>query len=143
MKGPLVVLTLGTLVITGLVQGGEGKKDKAALQGTWSATVKDKKFVLELKGDKFTATIDENEVYKGTFKIDPSQSPKHIDFTIKEGDKWVNQTSLGLYELKGDKLKWCANEPGKDQRPTEFADKMGDERLLLVVLERQKKKKKD
>ena len=140
MKGLLVAVSLGTILAGGLVRGGDSKKDKAALQGTWTATVKDKKFVLEFKGDKFTATIDENEVYKGTFKIDPSQKPKHIDFTIKEGDKWVNETSRGLYELKGNKLKWCANEPGKDQRPTEFADKMGDDRLLLVVLERKKKK---
>ena len=137
MKGLLVLLTLGTLMATGLVQGGEGKKDKAAMQGTWTATVKDKKFVLQFKGDKFTATIDDNEVYKGTFKIDPSQKPKHIDMTVKEGDKFVNMKSVGIYELKGDTLKWAANEPGKDQRPDEFADKEG---MLYVVLERQKKK---
>src|SRR5947209_2159895 len=107
MKRLLVVLTLGTLIATGLVRGGEGKKDSAALQGTWHATKDDKKIVLHFKGDKFTATIDENEKYKGTFKLDPSKKPKHIDMTVKEGDKFVNMTSLGIYELKGDKMKWC------------------------------------
>ncbi len=135
MKGLLVILTLGSLIATGLVRGGEGKKDTAALQGTWTATKGDKKIVLQFKGDKFTAAIDE-EKYKGTFKIDPSKKPRHIDMRVKEGEKFVNMTSLGIYELKGDTLKWCANEPGKDQRPSEFVDTEGH---LYVVLQKKKK----
>jgi uncharacterized protein (TIGR03067 family) len=137
MKGLLAILSLGALLASGLVQGGESKKDLAALQGTWHATKGDKKIVLHFKGDKFTATIDEEGKFKGTFKIDPSKKPKHIDMTVKEGEKFANMTSVGIYELKGDTLKWCANEPGKDQRPSEFADAEGH---LYVVMQRAKKK---
>jgi uncharacterized protein (TIGR03067 family) len=136
MKGLLVALSLGTLIATGFARGGDSKKDSVGLQGSWKATLGEKELVLRFKGDKFHVTIgDEN--YKGTFKLDPSKKPKHINMTVKEGDKFVKMTSLGIYELKGNTLKWAANEPGKDQRPDEFAEREG---MLYVVLERQKKK---
>lgn len=136
MKGLLVIFSLGMLIATGLVRGGDAKKDSAGLQGTWNATLGDKKVVVKFKGDKFHVTIDD-ENYKGTFKLDPTKKPKQINMTVKEGDKFVKMTSLGIYELKGNTLKWAANEPGKDQRPDEFAEREG---MLYVVLERQKKK---
>lgn len=138
MRGLLVVCSLGAFIATGLVQAGDAKKDQARLQGTWKATFEDKKLVLTLKDNTFTFTMGD-EKYLGTFKIDPSKKPKHINMTVKKGDKFVDKTSLGIYELKGDTLKWAANEPGKDVRPDEFAEREG---MLYVVLDRQKKKEK-
>jgi hypothetical protein len=45
---------------------------------------------------------------------------------------------LGIYALDGDRFKWCANEPGKDERPQEFqtAEKS---RYLFIVFQRAKK----
>ncbi|HMF16726.1 MAG TPA: TIGR03067 domain-containing protein [Gemmataceae bacterium] len=137
MKDLLVLLSVGTFLATGLVRGGDAKKDTAGLQGTWKADLGEKKLVVTFKGNKFHVQIgDEN--YKGSFKIDPTKKPKHIDMTVKEGDKFVKMTSVGIYELKGDTLKWAANEPGKDVRPDEFAEREG---MLYAVLARQKKKK--
>jgi uncharacterized protein (TIGR03067 family) len=138
MRGLLVVCCFGAFIATGLVQAGDAKKDSARLQGTWKASFEDKKLVLTIKGDQFTFTMGD-EKYQGTFKLDPSKKPKHIDMTVKKGDKFVNKTSVGIYELKGNTLKWAANEPGKDQRPDEFRETEG---MLYVVLDRQKKKEK-
>jgi len=138
MRGLLVVCSFGAFIATGLVQAGDAKKDQQGLQGTWKATFDDKKLLLTFKGDTFTFTMGDDK-YQGTFKVDPSKKPKHINMTVKKGDKFVDKTSLGIYELKGNTLKWAANEPGKDVRPDEFRETEG---MLYVVLDRQKKKEK-
>jgi uncharacterized protein (TIGR03067 family) len=136
MKGLLVVLSLGMFLATSLVQGGDAKKDRAGLQGRWEGSFEEQKLTLTIKGDNFTFTMGDKK-YQGTFKLDPSKKPKHIDMTVKKGEKFVDKTSLGIYELKGDTLKWAANEPGKDVRPDEFAEREG---MLYVVMEKKKKK---
>jgi len=48
MKGLLVVLSVGTLLATGLVRGGDAKKDTAGLQGTWKADLGEKNSMSRL-----------------------------------------------------------------------------------------------
>jgi len=130
MRGLLVFCSFGAFIATGLVQAGDAKKDQAGLQGTWKATFEDKKLVLTLKGNTFTFTMgDEN--YQGTFKIDPSKKPKHINMTVKKGDKFVDKTSLGIYELTGDTLKVCYSV-APNPRPTDFTSGPKSGRALVV-----------
>ncbi len=123
----------------------EGKKEagKADLDGTWmvESVVKGseklpaeltKTIKLIIKGDTFTLHLP-GETKKGTFKTDPSKKPATIDLTAD------NETGLGIYELKGDLLKLCACEPGKD-RPKEFN---GDGDQVFVTLKRAKAEKKE
>lgn len=139
MRTRAIILTVGVFVIAGLSWGGDVDKARKALQGTWVAVTKDdKKIELTFKGDKFIGVIGD-ETYKGTYKIDPTKKPKTIDMTVKEGNKYQGDTSLGIYKVKGDKLTWCANEPGKENRPKEFKEEQGDQKFLLIVLERKKK----
>ena len=58
--------------------------------------------------------------------------------TVKEGDKYVGMTALCIYEIKDDKLKWCANEPGKDTRPQAFPENEGQGEHLYLVFKRAK-----
>jgi uncharacterized protein (TIGR03067 family) len=68
---------------------------------------------------------------EGIYHLDPTKSPRQIDFTIL-GE--IKRTGLGIYQLDGDTLKVCLSiDPAKvDQRPNEFATKEGEMRVLLT-----------
>ena len=78
---------------------------------------------MKFTGNKFAFTIDDKETHSGTFKLNPAATPKEIDMMVAETpkDDFKGKTSLAIYELDGDTLKWCANAPGKDARPKEFS----------------------
>jgi uncharacterized protein (TIGR03067 family) len=123
------------------------KADKDKLHGTWQAVSgqrdgrpddKVKEHHLTLSGEGFSIKEGDKVVLKGMFKVDATKKPKALDFTIDEGPEALKgKTALGIYELNGDDLKWCAAEPGSSERPTEFAAKAGT-RHLLVVFKREK-----
>jgi uncharacterized protein (TIGR03067 family) len=148
LKAPaLLIIAVLLAGFSYLASAGEGKekggKDRKALQGTWKGAVGDKKAQLTFDGDKFTLMMGDSSA-SGTFKIDPGQKPKHIDMTVTKGSdehtkKYEGKTSKGLYELDGNKLKWLANEPGKDDRPAAFPAKGEDPKGLYLVMEREKK----
>jgi uncharacterized protein (TIGR03067 family) len=125
--------TLGIFLAATVATGGDTKSELAKLQGKWNVELDGKKVDFQFTKDAFTFTID-GKVFKGTFKIDPSKKPKQMDLTIKEGEMYVDKTALATYEVDGEKLKWCANEPGKDGRATEFPEKEGGggQHLYLV-----------
>jgi uncharacterized protein (TIGR03067 family) len=82
---------------------------------------------------------------KDRFKVDSSKKPKTIDMKVKEGSKvkegpddHEGETARGIYQLEGDELTWCVNEPGSDNRPKEFATKEGT-KTVLFKLKREKK----
>ena len=70
---------------------------------------------LILKGKEFTTTVGGNTT-TGTFKIDPTASPKTIDITFADGPGKDN-TQKGIYELDGDTQKICWAAPGSPGRP--------------------------
>ncbi len=123
------------------------KKDKAQLQGEWTMVsgerdgqafsadfMKDSKRVA--KEDEVTVTIQGQLFMKAKFTIDPSKNPKTIDYAVS-GGRYAGSTQLGIYELDGDKVKYCFSSPDKE-RPTDFTTKPDDGRTLSVW---QRKKK--
>jgi uncharacterized protein (TIGR03067 family) len=129
----------------GLTWAGDAKdKGAKALQGAWKAieggkdgttlTFTADKFVLQFKDDSAT----------GTFKVDASKNPKTIDMhitggTAKVAEKYKGKISLGIFAIEGNKLKWCAGEPGSDDRPTAFPTKDSKTKSLYIIFEREKK----
>ena len=101
--------------------------------------VKNMRFVI--KDDKLTVrpTNVEGVERKKTFKLDPSKTPKEIDFTSLDGQE-KDMTAACIYKLEKDKLTVCMpyyKDPSK--RPKEF--KAGaDDGLMLITLERVKAK---
>jgi uncharacterized protein (TIGR03067 family) len=85
---------------------------------------------LILKGKEFTSTVRGTTTH-GTFKINPTASPKTIDITFTDGPGKDN-TQKGIYELDGDSQKICWSAPGKP-RPTEFEAKPKSGRMLQVL----------
>jgi len=62
-----------------------------------------------------------------------------MEFTMASKEKFNGKTAVGIYDLDGDTLKWCTNEPGGTERPKEFSSE-ADNKHLLVTLKREKSK---
>jgi uncharacterized protein (TIGR03067 family) len=124
------------------------KTDRDRLQGVWKAVGLEvsgkKQDASELAamrvlfvGDQFkmvpSGFADHEE---GTFKIDATKSPPHIDITLR------GETMQAIYRLEGDKLTICGSEPGaKLGRPTQF--RTADSKVGMIVLERAKNERPD
>lgn len=112
-------------------------EDSKKLQGAWTLTelvvggakVPDKelagmKFVFE--ANKLTIVppaADTGVVDKRAFtiKLDPSKKPAQVEITALDGEH-KGAVSPGIYELKGDTLRWCqSDDPKSKERPKEFA----------------------
>ena len=65
--------------------------------------------------------------HSGSFKLDPTKNPKHIDIHMKGGEP-----NVGIYMLDGDRLRIYA-VPGAD-RPSKFPEASPG----LMVLRRKK-----
>lgn len=104
------------------------------LAGTWEiiavqppGSVKEAE-QLVFRTDRSYAALDavSSELWAGTFDIDPTKMPKVLDHRSNESQK-TGGDALGIYELDGDKLKFCCvvgtwqekRWTGKP-RPTEF-----------------------
>jgi uncharacterized protein (TIGR03067 family) len=136
------------LVVGLLLAADDAKKDKEQLQGSWQAVSAEqggkaqedaKEHLLIFDGDTFTIKYGDQLFLKGTFTVDPSQSPKAIDMKITETrrEEHKGKEVHGIYELDKGTLKWCTAEPGDKDRPKAFASKEGTKHLL-VTLEKKK-----
>jgi uncharacterized protein (TIGR03067 family) len=141
----LFVLALAPLLAVAALGADDAKKDLDKLQGEWStvSAVVDGEALpdslvaalkFSIKDDKIVIKGDEEVVKmyaKGALKLDPSTTPKSVDFKAGEGSE-KGAVIEGIYELKGDEFRICAKLAGKD-RPTEFASKEGTQTVLIVL----------
>jgi uncharacterized protein (TIGR03067 family) len=70
------------------------------------------------------------EVSKGISTIDPTASPKTIDFTPTAGEA-KDKEYVGIYELSADSRKLCF-APRERGRPTEFASSSGSDQIVVL-----------
>ena len=121
----------------------KGDKD---LDGTWEQTAvvhegEDQpaaggdKLVVTIMGDSITFTVGK-DVETGKLKIDAGKKPKVADLVPGDGPQ-KGITIPGVYEIKGDELRVCSSDPGKD-RPTELSSKKSSG-WTLTTLKRVKK----
>ena len=140
----MLALPVAFLAALPLVAAADAEKDVKAIQGTWQATAqrrgddgespeKTRRHQLVIEGDKFRIVRDGRDHIKGTVKVDAAAKPATMDLTITEaaGDDAAGKTSLGIYELSGDELKWCSAHPGAPDRPTSF-DTSGTQHMLVT-----------
>ena len=144
MKTLAALAMCAGLALVAAAADDDTKTDQDKLQGPWKLTALEsdgkkasddavKAMRMTVKGDRLYLKED-NKEEEGTFKIDPTKSPKTMDLTIKVGEKM--DTVRLIYELKGDDLKLCGGKLGKD-RPAEFATKTGSG-LHLLIFKREK-----
>ena len=115
--------------------------DKAALQGAWQVLkqemrggpgpgdVREQRMVFA--GETFKLVSGDKTMIRGTFKVDPTKTPKVMEMIVTEGAGSDEGAPVhGIYELRGDDLAWCAGEPGNDARPEKF-DTKGTTNVLI------------
>jgi uncharacterized protein (TIGR03067 family) len=142
MRSVLVVIGLALWSVSA-----DDKKDSELLQGTWtmaSLEANGEKVEGELvdnarlvvKDERYTATLGD-QTLSSKFKVDPSKSPKEIDFTYTDGEL-KGETVKGIYKLEGDTYTMCRALLPDGDRPAEFKTS-ADSNRILVVWKRQAK----
>ena len=118
------------------------KKDHLAIEGNWRAVSIEvngttvgaddvRKVTTENGRDgEWTLLVDGKEMAEGTSTIDPTVTPKTIDFKTTKGNDAGRET-FGIYEIVGKTRKICYAEPGR-QRPADFSAPAGSGRVLVV-----------
>ena len=139
------------IVAVCLLLAGEGqddtvKEDLKKLQGKWLVVAveaegnklpADKvKGELVFTGNRYAFKAGADESGEGTFTIDPSKKPKHMDATPK-GGPLDGKVVPEIYDLEGDSLKLCFPTTVL-KRPTEFKADAGSGQIL-VTYKREKK----
>ncbi|HYV36324.1 MAG TPA: TIGR03067 domain-containing protein [Gemmataceae bacterium] len=126
--------------VVSLGQKEKGDKDGDLLQGTWEmtsfvngngelGTITLGGHLLIVKGDKISFQIGVvSDGKEGTYSIDFSKMPRHIDISPKVLGEVKFQA---IYELTGDTLKICGTEEGN--RPTEFKAPKGGNATLIML----------
>ncbi len=135
MKSMTAGLLLGLLATHPLVaQGSAASEDTKAIQGDWtmvSATLNGQTYAgvsgtRHVAGDTTTVTVNDQLLMRAIFLLNPSASPKTIDYQILEGAT-AGSHQVGIYQLSDSTLSFCIASPG-GTRPTEFESKAGDGR---------------
>jgi uncharacterized protein (TIGR03067 family) len=117
------------------------KKDIAAFQGQWKVRWLEqdgKKLEMPERVCIFRGTkckwFKSAEAKKGqaaSFKIDPTCTPKIIDYTSSAQDPRESKRE-GIYKIDGDTMIWCLDVgEGVRNRPLEFKTKPGSNRLII------------
>jgi uncharacterized protein (TIGR03067 family) len=132
-----VVLALTVGLLVGARAPDKGKKGTPALEGTWVVVstmvngkerrgAKDAKMVF--KGKDVAIKTSKTNVHH-TFTIDPENMTIDV---VRAGVKSKGWSLKGIYQLKGDELKLCFSQPGKD-RPKDFTAGKGSGNSLSVL----------
>jgi RNA polymerase sigma factor (sigma-70 family) len=127
------VLVLG-VVIWALF--GRAVDDRVAIQGTWR--VASSRYAGQEVPGMFgpTTTIDGARFRfiwgDAPYLLDPTQSPKVIDFYLPFGPNGQTIVLLGVYELTGDRLRIHLAEAGRP-RPASVEPADGSEQMVILL----------
>jgi uncharacterized protein (TIGR03067 family) len=133
---PLLYFLAFAVFSLGCCRAFGGADDAKKLQGKWEvvelvaygkkvdlATIKGVKFLFA--ADKLTIQppndkLEEIVARTYTLKIEPKKQPAQVDLISLDGPNKGN-VSPGIYELKGDTLRWCqSDDPKSKERPKGF-----------------------
>ncbi len=108
------------------------------LQGTWIFVSGRRELELVIRGDTFAALFSRGEAYLGSVEVSAGGQTKRMEMFIRDGPfRHRGLTTRCIYELDGDRLKWCAGRPGGEEAIECFpAD--DDPRFLTIVFQRAK-----
>ena len=140
--------TLGLIVAIGLMlapqpaRSEDGKNGLAGLKGTWVRELDGRTYVVTFNGDKFAIILEFPEgtaTASGTITIDPSKSPKQMDWKFVEatgrGEKMKGNTAQSIYEFDGETFKFhAACQQGG--RPGKFPDHESVDGNIYLVFKR-------
>ena len=84
-----------------------GGADGVPMPSTYLTTMK-----RVLSGNVLTVTMGGRLYFQATIHLDPSHTPKTIDYEVLEGFT-KGKTQLGIYEIDGATVKFCFASPGR------------------------------
>ena len=97
------------------------RNDVEQLQGAWISISGRREVELLIAGHNFAVKFKNGPLYMGTFRVDPHQGPKTMEMLVTAGpERHQWKTALCIYELEGDRLRWCPGAPGRKERLEEF-----------------------
>src|SRR4029453_5698760 len=111
----------------GALTADDKKDDRKPFQSTWTIVERKKQNnepvtapTVVFEGEKYKIKAGDKVVEEGTFTVDGSKSPKHIEVAATEGrDK--GKKGHGHLEIDGDPLKAVVGPTDKD-RPAKYDD---------------------
>jgi uncharacterized protein (TIGR03067 family) len=105
----------GTWEIVELIQYGK-KVDFNIIKGTKFKFTEKNVLTIQPPSDK----VEEFEKRSFSYKLNPLKKPAEVELSALDG-KHKGVTSPGIYELKGDTLRWCQSDATKaPERPKDF-----------------------
>jgi uncharacterized protein (TIGR03067 family) len=130
MKTLSMTTALSLVLIAGQATGEDAKSESDKLQGTWIRVLDGKTYIVNFNGEKFATLFEFAEgtsTSAGTFAIDPTRKPKHMDWMFTAGtgraEKLQGKTAQTIYEVDGETFKFLARR--KEGRPEQFPEKEG------------------
>jgi uncharacterized protein (TIGR03067 family) len=140
MKRTILAIAAVGILVAAVGADDAGKKDLDKMQGEWAAVdmIRDgnkisadsaQAYFRSVQGESYAVSRYRKVQGKGTFKLDVSQTPRHIDATpdMPAGAK----TLKGIYAWDGEKLKMNFGSPGGD-RPKDFTCPEGSKQAYTV-----------
>jgi uncharacterized protein (TIGR03067 family) len=109
----------------------EDKKADDPLQGTWKVTALSTNgkedgvtpnHTLTFSKGNLVTKVNDKPLGRSRYKTDTTQKPATIDVTIIGGYA-AGKVLKGIYEVKGDELKYAITMSDGEDRPTEFDHK--------------------
>lgn len=136
-----VTLLLACLSYAAAPASAQSPPAAGALQGSWTMaslvvngdpTAGDQVHAgrLVIEGDQYVQTFSATAV-PARFRVDPSRSPRSIDFTYASGPQ-AGKTVKGIYDLAAETLTVCRGLTESDPRPSRFEAPADSGRLLVV-----------
>lgn len=144
MRAVVSYATLLLFISLGVIEAEETKTDPAQdvvhMQGDWRVVemkvnglkhdqTEAESLFRTIEEDKFTVSRYSRVLNRGTFKLDPTQTPKAIDSLVTSTPEPL--TLLGIYEFDGERLRICNALPGKP-RPKDFGCRLGSQQTLIL-----------
>ena len=112
---PLAALLLvGPLIAAPVPKALKKNRDNSKIVGVWEDSPGSRSCWIFNDDGTAGAGDPTNPAWKALYKIDPDQTPKHIDWSQDAGKSWY----LGAYESDGETLKISFGTSGSGIRPT-------------------------
>ena len=141
-----LVLTVAVVATYWLpAQDDAGKKDLAALQGTWTLVAMEvdgkaveadklKSVTLTIKDTKYSLLAGK-QLHEVEITLDASKKPKEIDMRFLDGAN-KDRVGRGIYQLEGKTLKICRGLDPQQERPKDFKTE-GQINYFVMVWEKE------
>ena len=114
--------------------------DLSALQGSWVSVAGPAEARFLVAGNRYAFEFVGGDVYIGTFDIAVGPGPHHMDMWIDEGPANAKgKTTLCIFQVEGDVLRWCPARPGSGRRLAAFP-RVDDARYFSLVFRQVRKR---